>query len=195
VHQAAFLVVMASWAICGALLVVHYRTLVAPGRRTKPAALVGLLLQSIGFAFVWAWRRPPSTPLVPVGAVVQPFLDALASALAVGAVIVDVQAIRVLGRHWSLAARVLEGHELITTGPYRFVRHPIYAALLGLLVATGIVIGAPAGTALAVVFYAAGTAVRVRSEEALLRAEFGEAWQEYARRVPAVVPFVRVRRP
>jgi protein-S-isoprenylcysteine O-methyltransferase Ste14 len=45
-------------------------------------------------------------------------------------------AVCALGKQWSIAARVVEGHELITDGPYRIVRHPIYAGMLGLLVAT-----------------------------------------------------------
>ncbi|MGI9088170.1 MAG: methyltransferase family protein [Chthoniobacterales bacterium] len=59
-------------------------------------------------------------------------------------------AVRTLGKNWSLAARVTTDHELIETGPYARVRHPIYTGMLGMLIADGLVFGHlvfPAGRA------------------------------------------------
>jgi protein-S-isoprenylcysteine O-methyltransferase Ste14 len=58
--------------------------------------------------------------------------------LAVGSGLFGVWAVRTLGRQWSLVARLADQHELITTGPYAAVRDPIYTALFGLLLATGV---------------------------------------------------------
>ncbi|HKZ31034.1 MAG TPA: isoprenylcysteine carboxylmethyltransferase family protein [Vicinamibacteria bacterium] len=97
-------------------------------------------------------------------------------------------AIRVLGRHWSLQARLLPGHRLVREGPYAHVRHPIYAAMLGLLVGTGLnatpwLVHAPAAA-----LYIAGTQLRLRTEEGLLLREFGDEFVRYVAEVPALWP-------
>lgn len=83
------------------------------------------------------------------------------------------------------------GHELVRSGPYRIVRHPIYSALglhyLGAILATGNLLLA-AGTLLVTfpAFY-----LRASVEERLLRRELGAAYERYAREVPMLVPFPR----
>ncbi|HTP89340.1 MAG TPA: isoprenylcysteine carboxylmethyltransferase family protein [Bryobacteraceae bacterium] len=94
-----------------------------------------------------------------------------------------------LGGNWSGTVTVKEGHELIQTGMYQFVRHPIYTgfllAMLGSAIEVGR-IGALLGVAVAAV------ALRVKSlmEEQFMEAEFGEQYREYRRRVKALIPFV-----
>ena len=65
--------------------------------------------------------------------------------------------------------------------------------MLGLLVATGLVLSRPIGLAAGLLTFAAGTALRVRVEEKLLRRTFGETYDSYARQVPAVLPRFRGR--
>jgi len=96
--------------------------------------------------------------------------------------------VRTLGKQWALAARLVEGHKLITVGPYAYVRNPIYTGMLGILIATGLAMEHWIALIAAIVFFAVGTVIRVRSEEKLLRGAFGEEFEEYARRVPAVLP-------
>jgi len=97
-------------------------------------------------------------------------------------------AVRVLGKQWSLQARVLEGHALIQAGPYRFVRHPIYTGMLGMIIVAGLAWTHWIGFVVAILFFAVGTTIRVRSEEKLLREQFGEKFDAYKRNVPAVIP-------
>ena len=97
-------------------------------------------------------------------------------------------ALRVLGKQWSLQARVLEDHKLIREGPYRFVRHPIYTGMLGMIIVGGLAWSHWLGFVIALVLFGIGTAVRVRSEEKLLREQFGTAFDDYRRSVPAVLP-------
>lgn len=152
------------------------------------AARFGILLGAVGFALVWTFRRPET---------VGPFgLDgALAWAavvLTAGLVLVALwlvwSAFRVLGAQWSAEARALERHELVTTGPYARVRHPIYAALGALLLTTGLAISRPWALVGGALLYGVGTAIRVRREEALLRRTFGETFIAYASAVPAFLP-------
>jgi len=99
-------------------------------------------------------------------------------------------AIRTLGKQWSLAARVLEGHKLVTEGPYRIVRNPIYTGMFGMLLATGLAISHWIALLIAIVVFAVGTVIRVQSEEKLLREVFGAEFEAYKHRVPAVLPFL-----
>jgi protein-S-isoprenylcysteine O-methyltransferase Ste14 len=158
-------------------------------RKRDRASIVGIVVQGTAYSIVWAWRRPLGEPFAPaLGPWGRVALDVAAVLLASWAVWLVAAAVVVLGKQWSLAARVVEGHELATEGPYRIVRHPIYTAMLAMLVATGIVVGRWPALVVALTLFAVGTLVRVRIEERLLRETFGATYDDYARRVPAVVP-------
>lgn len=93
-----------------------------------------------------------------------------------------------LGRYWSGAITLKEGHRLIRTGPYRLVRNPIYTGILsgvaGMAIALGKVSGLVALIVLLIVY-----SWKIRREERLLAPEFGDEYAAYCREVPALVPF------
>lgn len=94
-----------------------------------------------------------------------------------------------LGRNWSGVVTVKADHELITGGPYRLVRHPIYTGLALAFAGTGLAIGQwRAVLAFALVLIA--IVHRIIVEERFMREQFGAAYDEYARRVKALVPGV-----
>jgi protein-S-isoprenylcysteine O-methyltransferase Ste14 len=97
-------------------------------------------------------------------------------------------AVKTLGKEWSITARMVQDHKLATKGPYAHVRHPIYTGMLGMLIATGLAVSHGIVLVAAIVVFAIGTWIRVRIEEELLRQTFGTQFEEYARRVPAVIP-------
>lgn len=97
-------------------------------------------------------------------------------------------AARRLGKQWSLAARIVEGHDLIDDGPYSFVRNPIYTGMFGMLVAAGLIVSRPLWLLLACAIFLIGTYIRVRIEERLLRETFGPTFDNYKSRVPAMIP-------
>jgi protein-S-isoprenylcysteine O-methyltransferase Ste14 len=82
-----------------------------------------------------------------------------------------------------------QGHELITTGPYRFVRHPIYTSILALLLGTAIAAGRLASL-LAMLFFFAGFWIKLKQEETLMVGHFPEEYPAYQARVKALAPFV-----
>ena len=88
------------------------------------------------------------------------------------------------------SARVIEGHLLVTHGPYAIVRNPIYASMALWLVALALTFATPVRLAIALILYVIGTLVRIRAEEELMRATFGAQWEEYRRRVPGLIPFL-----
>ncbi|WP_024514711.1 isoprenylcysteine carboxylmethyltransferase family protein [Bradyrhizobium sp. Tv2a-2] len=96
-----------------------------------------------------------------------------------------------LGRFWSNAITHKEDHRIIDTGPYGMVRHPIYTGLIIAILATGIAVGTWTALvgALCICF---GEWQKARMEEGFLSIELGqEAYRNYSRRVPMIVPFLR----
>ena len=79
----------------------------------------------------------------------------------------------------------------MTSGPYRLVRHPIYTSMLFLLVGTGLMVTPLPMLLLSVAVFMFGTEIRVRIEDRLLAARFGDRFQQYKSRVAAYVPFVK----
>ncbi len=179
VRTPAGIAILAAWVVLGLATVLRRRPPQARETRRGRGWAWGGALHTLSIAVLWLWPRhePPSLLLsvfaVPLGAV---------------SVAVMLVCQRTLGRQFAYQARLVEGHRLIVTGPYRYVRNPIYSALFGLGLATGLVVGRWLLILLFTVLYTAGTAMRVRSEERLLRAEFGAVFEDYARRVPAFIP-------
>lgn len=94
-----------------------------------------------------------------------------------------------LGRNWSGTVTVKEDHTLIESGPYRWLRHPIYTGMLVGLLGTALAIGAPygfIGTALILV----GFIVKLRVEEERMRATFPGAYDRYSARTARLIPGV-----
>ena len=93
-----------------------------------------------------------------------------------------------LGENWSVGVEVASAQTLVTSGPYHWVRHPMYAALLlmapGLLLATGnLLVAVPFGTALALMYLD-----RVDAEEQLMIEVFGNEYRSYMDRTGRLIP-------
>src|SRR2546421_2281066 len=94
-----------------------------------------------------------------------------------------------LGRYWSGIITLKEGHKLIRTGPYRFVRHPLYSGFLAAVFGTSLVAGT--GDALigfAIIFVA--YLVKMSREETVLTNEFGDDYRTFKRERSAIIPFI-----
>jgi protein-S-isoprenylcysteine O-methyltransferase Ste14 len=101
--------------------------------------------------------------------------------------LVTVWARRHLGRNWSGTITVKHGHELVRSGPYRYVRHPIYSGLILALIGTAIAIGEWRGLVGAVLI-AVSFAIKLSFEERMLAPVFGEELVRYRAEVPALFP-------
>jgi protein-S-isoprenylcysteine O-methyltransferase Ste14 len=94
---------------------------------------------------------------------------------------------RHLGRNWSGDVTVKADHELVRTGPYRRIRHPIYTAMFGMYAGAAIAIGEVHSlVALGILILA--YARKIGLEETALRGEFGAVYDDYRRHSWAVVP-------
>jgi protein-S-isoprenylcysteine O-methyltransferase Ste14 len=96
----------------------------------------------------------------------------------------------VLGHNWSgLVMMVREGHQLVQSGPYAIVRHPIYTGMFFAILGTALTIGTLASW-LAVASGLGGILIRVDVEERLMATEFGDAHADYRARTRKLIPFI-----
>lgn len=111
----------------------------------------------------------------------------LGVALLVAAMTLSIWARRTLGDNWSASVTLKQDHGLVLDGPYRWVRHPIYSALLLAIAATALVLGQWRGV---MAFGVAAVALwrKLRLEERWLTEHFGAAYDQYRARVKALIP-------
>jgi protein-S-isoprenylcysteine O-methyltransferase Ste14 len=94
-----------------------------------------------------------------------------------------------LGGNWSSDVTLKEGHELIRSGPYAVVRHPIYTGMLLALLGTAIAIDRWCAL-IALVILTGGLIYKIGVEERLMAEQFGDAYARYRAEVPALIPFL-----
>lgn len=95
----------------------------------------------------------------------------------------------ILGRNWSLSIQQKENHELIETGPYRIIRHPIYTGLLLMFTGSGIALGEYRAI-LAILIFFASFWYKLMKEEKLLLKLFNEKYSAYRSRTKALIPYI-----
>jgi protein-S-isoprenylcysteine O-methyltransferase Ste14 len=185
---AVFLFVLLCWFAFAAIFLVRKKPPKPAEQKRDRASIAGIALQGLSYAIVWSLRRPLFTPIWLMPKAVEIAAAVLTAAIAVASVWICLAAIRTLGKQWAFVARVVEGHKLITDGPYSLVRNPIYTGMFGMLVATGLALSVWWALLAAIVIFLIGNRIRITAEEKLLRESFGEEFEEYARRVPAFLP-------
>jgi len=159
---------------------------VAVARRSN-ASILWILVQGIAIAMVGYGRiivtLDPMSPRALIEGV-------LVLSLMLGAVLLFHASSRTMGKNWSLVARTREDHQLVQSGPFAVVRHPIYVALFLFMLAMAIAYGHTRNLIVAVPVYALATWFRVRHEERILREQFAAEYDAYAARVKRFVPGV-----
>jgi protein-S-isoprenylcysteine O-methyltransferase Ste14 len=135
------------------------------------------------------WLLPPVLLFLEIGEFEAEWLPVrfLGFALSLGGAILLVWAAVVLGRFLVHEASVFPDHHLITSGPYGFVRHPIYSGYLALLLGSALGM-LNVGLFLLWSFSLLGIFVQATSEERLLEEKFGPEYQLYARRTGQFLP-------
>jgi protein-S-isoprenylcysteine O-methyltransferase Ste14 len=151
---------------------------------SAPSSRWGIGLVMLGFALAWAYVRPAGFEKSTVALVASMLLGPPSVALAWAAT-------RHLGKQWRYQAALSQDHELIQTGPYRLLRHPIYASMLGMLLATQAAWTWWPMALGSLIAFLAGTDIRIRAEERLLASRFGASFTAYRARTSAYIPFIR----
>jgi protein-S-isoprenylcysteine O-methyltransferase Ste14 len=186
-----FTAIMLCWIAFAGGFFLRKRHPASRERKRDKAARYGLLLEASGYALVWSFRRPQFSPIVPSGFALTIVIGIIAIGLGVCSTWMVLAAVRTLGKHWSVAARLIDDHALITNGPYSVVRNPIYTGMLGMMLATGLAVSYWWILPPAILLFWIGTMLRIKSEERLLREAFGNEFEQYSRRVPVLVPFLK----
>jgi protein-S-isoprenylcysteine O-methyltransferase Ste14 len=148
---------------------------------TAESSRWGFALQMVGYFLAW-W--PGSGPR-------QPALLAAGILLGCLAVGISWTAVRALGKQLRVHAGLYADHELVRSGPYRIVRHPIYAGMLAMYLATALVRSAWPLALIGFAIFIVGIEIRVRIEDSLLASRFGKQFAEYKASAPAYIPLVR----
>ncbi|HEY1676107.1 MAG TPA: isoprenylcysteine carboxylmethyltransferase family protein [Candidatus Sulfotelmatobacter sp.] len=182
--------VILCWFFFAAIFILRKSAPKAPDAKRDRRASVGIFLQMVGYFLVFL--QPPHKPFLPPVAALSGIAGIAFAIVTVGIALASVcliaSAVRFLGKQWAMRARLVEDHELITDGPYAHIRNPIYTGMYGMLIATGLATERWIALVAAIVIFAIGLVIRVRVEEKLLRDQFGAEFDEYAKRVPAVIP-------
>ena len=94
-----------------------------------------------------------------------------------------------LGKNWSGRVMLQNAHYLVTEGPYRFVRHPIYLGGLFAMFGSSLVLGQVFGFAYSILS-TFGLAIKSRQEDALLAKQFPDEFPEYKQQVKMLLPYL-----
>jgi protein-S-isoprenylcysteine O-methyltransferase Ste14 len=184
--ETVFIAALATWAVFEFAMRVRQRLLASgpPSRDLTFFVLVGSLVGSIILAEVLGRRGGLPWP----GGVVWPFVTGIAM-IAAG-LLLRAWSIAALGRFFQFRIKVQPGHRVVTSGPYRYVRHPSYTGLA--LILAGIALTTGDVWSLLVVAVVAGTGllVRIRAEERQLTQALGPEYETYAAGRKRLVPGV-----
>ena len=177
------------WLAWLAYWFVAARNVKATRRRESHASRLGHVLLSVLAAALLAFRGQPlhwlDERFLP-DTVVAYWLGLL---MVVAGLAFAVWARHDLGRNWSGTVTVKQDHELIRSGPYRLVRHPIYTGLLLAILGTAIAFGEWRGL-LAFALLTGSLLLKLRVEERFMSESFPKEYARYRAEVPALIPCI-----
>jgi protein-S-isoprenylcysteine O-methyltransferase Ste14 len=181
----SWLLFMIVWAVMaiGTKAKVHEQP--ANERRRYTLPLLGALIFISGIlrivpplAFI---ARPLPVPLLT--------LNWIGAGAAVLGVLIAIWARVSLGRNWSGVVTLKADHELVTSGPYAAIRHPIYTALILLFVGTTCLVASP-GAVIGLLCVVWSCWVKLKQEEALMLRQFPDSYPGYIERTRRLVPLL-----
>jgi protein-S-isoprenylcysteine O-methyltransferase Ste14 len=151
-----------------------------PGRWPAWAGSRILIVALVIFALEFRWKPGPISAA--------PALRVFGVLLCAAGIAFAIWARATLGANWSPVPSIKHEHELVTTGPYRFVRHPIYSGMWFALLGSAFAVSLAwfAGLAVASLIFA----YRIRVEERLMLRQFPADYPAYRRRTKALIPLL-----
>jgi len=150
-----------------------------------------LLILALTFVLLLSPSLVALGPLVRRFVPDRPAIRDLGVALAGFAIFLMIWARRHLGHYWSDKVEIKTNHQLISTGPYASLRHPIYTGMLLGIAGTALAVGEWRGL-VAFVLLLTNYVIKARKEERILRQKFGPEFQEYQRRTGFLIPRIRL---
>ena len=186
-HQSLQLAAWGELALCWFFwLVASFHT---RGQKPRPVKAIkasagglGIFISLLGIACLAMPYRPPGY-LSPIFTIIPAMIIAPMSMRLVWT------ARKHLGRNWHAGAVLNEDHVLVQTGPYKRMRHPIYASLLGMVVATAFAYSWWPFGVVGIILTMFGIEFRIKAEENLMERFFQDEFIEYRARTRAFFPF------
>jgi len=178
----AYAILTAGWPFCLTPFLLIKRN-PAPGAKLDRRARWGVLLEALAYSMLWwgnFWTRSP-----------QPWRTAISIFFFLLGGLLSWTSARALGRQWRVDAGLNPDHQLVRSGAYRVVRHPIYTSMFCVLLGTGFMITPLPIFLVSILVFIVGTEIRVRIEDTLLASRFGDEFRNYQRAVSAYIPFVK----
>jgi protein-S-isoprenylcysteine O-methyltransferase Ste14 len=180
--------VIATWIAFCVYWVINAGSVKKTVERQSLATTLPNRLLSLAGGVLLFWQSPPH----PLETRIVPRTEASGAAglaLCILGLSLAIWSRNTLGRNWSSLVVLKQGHELVDRGPYRFVRHPIYSAILLMGVGTAVAFGR-LGCWIGILPLFWGFWLKLRQEEALMTRQFPAEYPAYMKRVKALVPFV-----
>jgi protein-S-isoprenylcysteine O-methyltransferase Ste14 len=143
-------------------------------------------LTSIGYNIAWIPVIFDFGRMVILGG----WLTWVGVAIMISGVVFRQYAIAFLGKFFTATIQIKKDHELIQTGPYRFIRHPSYLGILIMSLGLGIAMANWISLILCIVLPAIGLMQRIQFEEKELEQHFGKQYQDYRKNTWRVIPFI-----
>jgi protein-S-isoprenylcysteine O-methyltransferase Ste14 len=179
-------------AVCWSIFVIVWLVNAARTKRTvEKQSVASALAHRIPVGFAWflivvpKWHSPLNLQIIPRTEVLQ----MTGAMICVCGLAFTLWARKTLAGNWSSDVTFKQNHELIRSGPYRIVRHPIYTGLLAMWLGTVIYIGQVRGIA-SLLLVTIGFWIKLSQEERLLLRHFPDAYPAYQREVKTLVPFL-----
>jgi len=175
------------------LILAQFNKRASPNAPWRTAWGVRLAVAVIAvFLIISSRRQAASGVLVPVGRALTLHAGIAGEWLGVGLCLAGfgfaIWARVHLGRNWGMPMSLRQGHELVTSGPYAYVRHPIYTGILLAMIGSAVARGLWWGLLFLLCF--AYFLFSARTEEKMMLAQFPEAYAAYRRRTRMLIPFV-----
>ena len=159
-----------------------------------PALGLGIVGVSLAFAFPALARGSQAEPIwyyqFVLGSVNIGVINIIGLALAWGAFPVRHAAKRALGKFYTINVAILQDHQLIDSGIYRYVRHPLSLGILMFYLGLPLIISSILGLLIVTVPAIIGSFYRIRLEERTLISRFGEHYLAYAERTARLIPYI-----
>ncbi len=153
--------------------------------KTAPISRLGMLFQIFGYWAIFFPARTSWTEPIPAWRIVA------ATAFGLLGIWLASTGVRHLGKQWRMKAALNADHELVTSGPYQIIRHPIYASMFAMMIMSVLLLGRLPWWPIAIALFLIGIEIRIHAEDGLLRERFGSRFEDWKSKVPAYLPLLR----
>jgi protein-S-isoprenylcysteine O-methyltransferase Ste14 len=188
IYAIIYTVVFWGWIVFELWVFMRERGTARDSTRDRGSTFFVIIILGVGIAL--GLNLPHMAPQFNIRSFFAGFF-ALGIVLVLAGILFRFWAIQTLGRFFRTRVMIQEHHQLITSGPYKYLRNPSYTAILILLIGFGLGIG---NWLSVLVFFAAGVIVYASRialvEERALAAQFGQEFQDYKKKTWALIPFI-----